>query len=347
MVEWHPTETEFGTAPSSLEGPAAAGSSRSSDPSGLSIDILMFDEVRMYDVATALEVFADRSDRGLVSHRVRLVGSGSTVTADSGAVFDTVEADDPPDLLIVPGSETRLGRIGTADLARIRDTHAAGGSVAGLCTGAFALAEAGLLEGRRATTHWRFVSTLTRRFPGIEVTGDELFVGVEGIWTSAGVSAGADLLLHLVEVEFGANAAGTIARSMVTPLRRAGNQAQYIDHDLADLGTVDVRGLEDRVRNRPHADWSVRRFAAELGISERTCYRIFRSLTGASPHAWLVRIRLDVARRSLETSANPIEMIAAETGLGTPDNLRKHFASRYGLSPRSYRARFAGADRQN
>ncbi|WP_453984988.1 GlxA family transcriptional regulator [Brevibacterium casei] len=337
---------------------AAAGDPASGDAS-LDVDILVFDEVRMYDVATALEVFSDRSARGLPRVNVRLVGSQPSVRCDSGAVLtvDTGAVDTgavipghaesagqrPPRLLVVPGSEVRLGRLAEADLARVRTFH---GIVAALCTGAFALAEAGLLAGRRATTHWRFADELATRFPDTEVVPDEIFVGADRVWTSAGVSAGGDLLLHLADQAWGASVAADIARSMVLPLRRTGNQAQFVDRMAIELArsasaNSDFHALEARVTAAPQEDWSVRRFARELGLTERTCFRTFRDLTGLTPHEWLTAIRLDVARQLLETTALPIDHVAADSGLGSGDNLRKHFAAKFGVAPNAYRATFA------
>ncbi|GAA0036712.1 GlxA family transcriptional regulator [Brevibacterium metallidurans] len=323
----------------------------------LAIDILVFDEVRMYDVATALEVFSDRSARGLPPVRVRLVGSQPNVRCDSGAVL-TVDTgavkpsparvaesagQRPARLLVVPGSEVRLGRLAEADLTRVRTFD---GIVAALCTGAFALAEAGLLAGRRATTHWRFANELATRFPDTEVVPDEIFVGADRVWTSAGVSAGGDLLLHLADQAWGASVAADIARSMVLPLRRTGNQAQFVDRTVIDLArsasaNSDFHALEARVTAAPQEDWSVRRFARELGLTERTCFRTFRDLTGLTPHEWLTAMRLDVARQLLETTALPIDLVAADSGLGSGDNLRKHFAVKFGVAPNAYRATFA------
>ena len=340
---------------------AAAGDPASGDAS-LDVDILVFDEVRMYDVATALEVFSDRSARGLPPVRVRLVGSQSSVRCDSGAVLtvDTDAADtgavEPVParaaesagqrsarLLVVPGSEVRLGRLAEADLTRVRTFD---GIVAALCTGAFAVAEAGLLGGRRATTHWRFADELATRFPDTEVVPDEIFVGADRVWTSAGVSAGGDLLLPLADQSWGASVAADIARSMVLPLRRTGNQAQFVDRSAIELArsasaNSDFHALEARVAAVPQEDWSVRRFARELGLTERTCFRTFRDLTGLTPHEWLTAIRLDVARQLLETTALPIDHVAADSGLGSGDNLRKHFAAKFGVAPNAYRATFA------
>ena len=339
-------------------GDPAAGGPTSADPASgdasIDVDILVFDEVRMYDVATALEVFSDRSARGLPPVNVRLVGSQPSVRCDSGAVL-TVDTgavvpgpaesanQRPPRLLVVPGSEMRLGRLAEADLTRVRTFD---GVVAALCTGAFTLAEAGLLTGRRATTHWRFADELATRFPETEVVPDEIFVGADRVWTSAGVSAGGDLLLHLADEAWGAAVAADIARSMVLPLRRAGNQAQFVDRSALDLArsasaNTDFHDLEAHVTAAPQEDWSVRRFARELGLTERTCFRTFRDLTGLTPHEWLTAIRLDVARQLLETTALPIDHVAADSGLGSGDNLRKHFAAKFGMAPNAYRATFA------
>ena len=243
--------------------------------------------------------------------------------------------------VIVPGYDNVDSTVSAAVLDALRAAHARGARVVSICTGAFALAAAGLLEGRPATTHWRWTDELQRRHPEVEVLPNRLFVDDGDILTSAGVTAGIDLCLHLIRRDHGAAAANTRARALVAPPQRQGGQAQFVER-LRPAATGDELG--------PLRDWMVENLALPLDLdtlarrahmSRRTLTRRFRQETGVPPMSWLADARLDRARELLETTTEPIENIGRLTGLGAPASVRAAFHRRIGTSPQQYRSTFA------
>jgi len=243
--------------------------------------------------------------------------------------------------VIVPGYENVDSTVSAAVLDALRAAHARGARVVSICTGAFALAAAGLLEGRPATTHWRWTDELQRRHPEVEVLPNRLFVDDGDILTSAGVTAGIDLCLHLIRRDHGAAAANTRARALVAPPQRQGGQAQFVER-LRPAATGDELG--------PLRDWMVENLARPLDLdtlarrahmSRRTLTRRFRQETGVPPMSWLADARLDRARELLETTSEPIENIGRLTGLGAPASVRAAFHRCIGTSPQQYRSTFA------
>ncbi|MGA4849078.1 GlxA family transcriptional regulator [Streptomyces sp. G5(2025)] len=222
-----------------------------------------------------------------------------------------------------------------------------GRRVASICTGAFVLAAAGLLDGRRATTHWLSVDRFARTFPAVKVDADVLYVDEGEVLTSAGEAAGIDLCLHLIRSEHGAAVAAEVARRTVVPPHREGGQAQYIRRPLA--------ATEPRVASTAGARaWALARLAEPLTLAElagvesmsvRTFSRRFREETGLTPMRWLTQRRLDRARELLETTDHTVDRVATETGFGTAASLRQHFGAGVGVSPGAYRATFRGAVR--
>ncbi|WP_424211098.1 GlxA family transcriptional regulator [Streptomyces sp. BI20] len=248
------------------------------------------------------------------------------------------------DLVVVPGLADPATPTPEPLLAALRAAHARGTPVAALCAGAFVLARAGLLDGRRAVTHWWLADRLAAEWPAAEVVSDALFVHDDGVWTSAGVAAGIDLCLHLVREAHGSEPAATLARAMVTGPFRAGGDAQVLDLPVpvADrtarvLGAVRARALE-----RLHEPLSVGVLAGWAGMSPRAFTRHFAAATGTTPHEWLLRRRLDEARRLLERTDHPVPEVARRAGFGSEVTMRQHFAARFGCSPREHRRTHAG-----
>jgi transcriptional regulator GlxA family with amidase domain len=226
--------------------------------------------------------------------------------------------------------------------------RAAGGArrIASVCTGAFVLAAAGLLDDRRATTHWAFCGELAERFPNVRVERDPIYVRDGEVWTSAGVTAGIDLALALVEEDLGRDIALLVARWLVVFVRRAGGQSQFSAQLAAQTAErVPLRDLQAWIGDHPEADLAVPALARRVAMSVRHFSRVFRAETGASPADYVERIRVETARRLLETSARSVEEIAAAAGFANPEALRRAFGRRVGLSPREYRARFGPAPR--
>lgn len=231
---------------------------------------------------------------------------------------------------------------GPAVLAALTAAHERGALVAGHCVGAFALAAAGLLDGRRATTHWRFAALLAERHPEIAVEADALYIDEGRIATGAGAAAGFDLCLHLLRREHGAATANAIARDLVLPSHRDGGQAQYlatpVPEDCQDERLADVLAWARTHLDRP---LPVAELARRSLMSRRSFARRFTAATGTTPHAWLLGLRLSSAEELLETTDLPVEEIARRVGFGSAAVLRAQFVRRRGVPPRSYRRSFS------
>ncbi|WP_052866142.1 GlxA family transcriptional regulator [Streptomyces niger] len=234
--------------------------------------------------------------------------------------------------------EGRLDAPLAAALARIRP----GTRVASICTGAFVLAAAGLLDGRRATTHWRSTEDFRRLFPAVCLDPEVLYTEDGHVLTSAGVASGVDLCLHMVRSDFGSGVANEVARSTVVPPHREGGQAQYIqrpvpDRQFATTGAARAWALENL-----HRPLTLRELAARESMSVRTFTRRFREESGLSPLQWLTQQRVERARHLLEETDLPVDRVAADAGFGTAASLRQHLQAALGVSPSQYRSTFRG-----
>ncbi|GAA4856655.1 GlxA family transcriptional regulator [Kitasatospora terrestris] len=232
-----------------------------------------------------------------------------------------------------------------AALDALRAAHERGALVAAHCVGTFALAAAGLLDGRRATTHWRFADLLAERHPATTVDLDALYVDEGSVVTGAGAAAGLDLCLHLVRREYGAAAANALARELVAPPHRDGGQAQYLAAPVPDDGDDD-RLTEVLAWAREHLDrpLPVAELARRALMSRRSFARRFTAATGTTPHAWLLGLRLARAEELLETTDLPVEEVARRSGFGSAAVLREQFVRRRGVPPRTYRRTFTRAE---
>jgi transcriptional regulator GlxA family with amidase domain len=243
------------------------------------------------------------------------------------------------DTLVVPGTRTDITPSAEV-IDVIRQAHERGARIASICCGAYVLAAAGLLDGRRATTHWTSAGDFARRFPLVEVDPSVLFVDHGDVLTSAGAATGLDLCIHMVRNDFGAAVAAETARHIVIPPQRDGDQAQFIVHrePSDDSGSLEptMRWLRDRVGE----PLTLSDIAQHAAISPRTLNRRFREQTGLTPLQWLLTQRVRHAQELLETTALPVEDIARHCGLGTAINLRQHFTRRVHMSPLAYRRAF-------
>jgi transcriptional regulator GlxA family with amidase domain len=224
-------------------------------------------------------------------------------------------------------------------LKALKVAHDRGARIASICTGAFALAAAGLLDGRRATTHWMHAAELQRRFPAVTVDPSVLYVDEGTVLTSAGIAAGIDLCLHIVGRDHGEQVAIDVARRMVTPLHRAGGQAQFIPAAPTTV-TGEMRAVLDWAQHHLHEPLTVADLARRALQAPRTFNRAFQAQLGMSPHAWLTERRLRVACELLENPGIPIEDIARRAGMGSATNFRLHFRRAYATTPTAYRAAF-------
>lgn len=261
-----------------------------------------------------------------------------------------VHVDDGLDVLVEAGTIVIPGwrSEGEPPSEHLREAllvaHARGARLVSICSGAFLLAATGLLDGRRATTHWRYAGRLQAAYPAIVVDADTLYAGDDRLFTSAGSAAGIDLLLHLVRMDFGPDAANRVARRMVVAAHRSGGQAQFIERPVMARSDSPLGGLLDRLRSDPAEPWTIGQMARAVAMSERTLARRFREETGLSPLAWLTMQRIAVARDLLETTSLPMEHIADRAGMGSATNLRLHFTTNVGIPPNLYRKQFRRTD---
>jgi AraC family transcriptional regulator, transcriptional activator FtrA len=245
--------------------------------------------------------------------------------------------------VIVPPTD-RPGQVPSAVLGALRAARARRCRIVSLCTGSFVLAEAGILDGHTATTHWAECAELARRYPRVSVDPGVLYTDETDLLTSAGSAASLDLCLHVVQHDYGTEVATQIARDLVVPLHREGGQAQYIDTPLPELDEGNL--FADTVSwLQAHLDQpvTINDLAARAAMSPRTFARRFLASTGTTPYQWILRERVRLAQRLLETSDLPVDSVAAKSGLRTASNLRKHFGRSLRTSPHAYRRTFKHA----
>jgi transcriptional regulator GlxA family with amidase domain len=248
----------------------------------------------------------------------------------------------PIDTLVVVGGEGAFAAAREPGLVRaVSNLARRSRRVTSVCTGAFVLAAAGLLDGKRATTHWSACDRMTDGFPQIDVERDSIFVRDGNVWTSAGVTAGMDLALALVADDMGHDVARAVARQLVMYVQRPGGQAQFSAQLRAQRASRDpLREVQGWIGEHPAEDHSVDRLAARASMSPRHFARVFRAEVGCTPAAYVEQVRVEVVRRLLETTSEAVDAIAATAGFGTAETLRRAFARRVGASPTEYRDRF-------
>lgn len=310
------------------------------------VALLAFDEAPVFEIGVVSEVFGvDRSDDGLPVFDFALcAGEPAPLRTSSGFLIDTphgLERVAEAELIAIPGWRPPFASPSDAVLDALRAAATRGARVMSLCSGAFVLAAAGLLDGHRATTHWRYAAALAQRYPRIDVVPDVLYVDAGSVLTSAGTAAGIDLCLHIVRTEFGADVANRLARRMVVPPHREGGQAQYIETPVPADNRDDALAATVRwALAHLDGEMSVDTLAARAHMSTRTFVRRFGAAFGATPHQWLLAQRITQARRLLETTDLGIEEVARRAGFGNAAALRVRFAGRLGTSPLAYRRTF-------
>jgi transcriptional regulator GlxA family with amidase domain len=315
----------------------------------------LFDGVQSLDITGPLEVFAGARDhQGTRAYRVRTASLGGAQVRTSSGLCVAPDADlrdqaraEAPDLLIVPGGEG--ARRKDPDLVGwIRANAPRAKRVASVCTGAFLLAEAGLLDGRRATTHWSQCGALRDQYPAVEVDPNPIFIKDEDVATSAGVTAGIDLALALVEDDLGRDVALAIARHLVVFLRRPGNQSQFSAQLSAQVAErAPLRDVQRWIAEHPAGDLSVEALAEKASLSPRHFARAFAAEVGMPPGRYVERTRLEAARRHLEDTAEGIEQTARACGYRTTEAMRRAFTEALGVSPAEYRRRFRPLSREH
>ncbi|MCU1659114.1 MAG: AraC family transcriptional regulator [Pseudonocardiales bacterium] len=307
------------------------------------VAIVALPGVQPFELGVAWEGFGiDRSDEGVPIFDCAVVAMTNNVPTAAGFSLSTPHRLDrarEADLVIVPANVERTGQAGPV-LDLLRESVARGAKVMSVCSGAFVLGAAGLLDGRECTTHWRYARELSERFPRARVDPDVLFVCDGPVLTSAGTAAGLDLCLHIIRSEYGEEIARKVARRMVMPPHRDGGQAQYIDAPIRNRPADTLAPLLDQLGGELADEHTIESLAARAAMSARTFARRFKDETGTTPHLWLTRQRLLLARRMLEEGDDPIDAVAAECGFGTGAMLRHHFSKIVGVSPAAYRRSF-------
>jgi len=302
------------------------------------VAIVAYDGLCTFEFGCAIELFAlERPELGVrwYSHAVCAVEPGP-LRALGGLTVHVPHGLDAlahADTIVIPGWRDRYEAPPAALVDALRAAHARGARLCSICSGAYVLAYAGLLDGRRATTHWRYLDDLHARFPAIAIDPDALYVEDGNIVTSAGSAAGLDMLLHLVRTDFGAEVANRVAQRLVIPAHRDGNQAQRVARPVPDAGVDTIARLMDHVRETIRAEHTVASMAAAARLGTRTFQRRFKERTGLAPLGWLVRERVALATQLLESRPQlAIDAIADLAGLGSAESLRRHFRA-HGLAP--------------
>ncbi|MEW1610764.1 MULTISPECIES: helix-turn-helix domain-containing protein [unclassified Streptomyces] len=315
------------------------------------VAVLLLDEVHPFELGVLCEVFGlDRSEEGLPVHDFAVVSAeGPVLRTHAGFTISTphgLERLEEADLVAVPASSHAPDlAYPEAALQALRRAVERGARVLSVCSGAYVLGAAGLLDGRRCTTHWRHAAELARRYPKAIVEPDVLYVDEGAVITSAGTASGIDACLHLVRQEYGQDAANTIARRMVVPPHRDGGQAQYINRPLPRNACDTVGSTLAWMEHHLDQEMTVEQLAALAHMSPRTFARRFQQETGTTPYRWLLRQRVLLAQHLLETSDQTIDTIAGQTGFGTAATLRHQFVRTLGTTPNAYRRTFRGPAR--
>lgn len=310
------------------------------------VGVLVLPGSRGFDLSVVGEVWGeDRTDDGIGPFELRLcaVGKAATEIHPYGRIAAThgLSGLQGCDLVIVPGRADPHAPVPPNAARALRRAHRDGVTVAALCSGAFTLAAAGLLDGRDATTHWRLLDDLESAAPAARIQRDVLFTDEGDVLTSAGVVGGLDLCLHLVRRELGAGVAAKLARRMVMPPAREGGQRQYVDAPVPPRPSrAGIASTMDWAMDRLGASIGVEDLVGHAGMSARTFHREFTSATGATPGRWLRGQRVRYAQQLLEATELPVERVAQRAGLGTAANLRRRLRAEVGVGPDSYRRTF-------
>ncbi len=306
--------------------------------------IVVFDGVKLLDAVGPAEVFAEANRFG-ANYQITIASAdGRDVTTTIGTRFPVTEriaSIDAVDTVMVAGGDVLIGQPIDPELVEaLQSVPARTRRLASICTGSFILAKAGLLSGRRATTHWRHASLLARAYPDVEVEPDAIFVRDGPVLTSAGVSAGIDLALALVEEDHGAVLVRDVARSLVVYLKRAGGQSQFsvlVENDPPPQSAL--RTVTEAIAANPAAEHTVKTLAAHAALSTRQLTRLFQTELGTTPARYVESVRIDAARAALDAGRSVTDT-AHVAGFGSAETLRRVFVNRLGVSPKAYRDRF-------
>ncbi|NEA62754.1 helix-turn-helix domain-containing protein [Streptomyces sp. SID12488] len=311
------------------------------------VAVIVDEGTNPFEVGVATELFGlPRPELGLPGplYEVTVCAPTSEVRMNHGFLTLTgmagLDAVDEADTLVVPGRPDNVVPRGDAVLDAVRRTHTRGARVVSLCTGSFALAEAGLLDGRRATTHWLWSDTFRRLHPRVLLEPDVLFTDEGDILTAAGSAAALDLGLHIWRTDHGAEVANAVSRRLVFAAHRDGGQRQFVERPVPAVPDESLGPLLAWAQERLPEPLTVTGLAARASVSPATLHRRFQAQLGTTPLAWLTAERVTLARRLIERGEERLDVVAARSGLGTAANLRSRLRRETGLSPSAYRRRF-------
>jgi len=302
--------------------------------------ILTYNKLAMFEFGIALEIFALPRPELSEWYDYKVIATDAGEITGMGGVSINASHDlsllEQASLIVVPGWS---GPVSDELKNALTTAQANGARIATICSGVFLPAACGLLDGKQATTHWRYTDKLQVEYPEIDVNPDVLYVDEGSILTSAGSAAGIDLCLHIVRNDFGSKVANIVARRLVLPAHREGGQAQFVSRPLPKKNDL-FSPLLDEIRATLNEEWTVKRMADKASVSSRTLLRRFKDTTGESPLIWVTMERLNLARELLETTKLNVNQIAAASGFLSPELLRHHFKRHYQMSPLRYRTQF-------
>ena len=313
-----------------------------------SVAIVVPPNAQSLDISGPLDAFLEANRQlGRPSYDVRLISAGADRAVRVGGMSlvadaSIADADQPVDTLLVAGTPDYVQAYSSTDLhAWLRARAPQARRYGSVCTGAFFLGAAGLLDGLHATTHWQHAAELAERFPAAKVVPDQIYVEDGRLYTSAGVTAGIDLALKLIEDDHGRELALLVARRMVVFLKRPGGQSQFSAHLAAQIASEDrIQAVQNWILDHLSLDLTLRTLADRAAMSVRNFTRVFFSATGVTPADFVEMARVDAARRLLEDSETPLQRVALRCGFSSPDTMRRAFLRRIGTGPSDYRHRF-------
>lgn len=306
---------------------------------------LAYDQLCTFEFGCVVEIFGlPRPELEVDWYRFDVCAANrGKLRAAGGLTFsapNSLALLDEADTIIIPGWSDLIVLPSRKLLKALRNAHARGARICSICTGVFLLAATGLLDNRSATTHWKYVDELARRYPSINVLPDALYVDEGLLMTSAGSAAGLDMMLHIVRSDYGTKIANAVARRLVIPPHRDGGQSQFISRPVQRPEEKQLSRLIERIRSKPADVYTLEKMASIASMTTRTLQRQFRSNTGMTPIEWVVQERVSLAKELLETSNASISNIVETSGFGSEESLRRHFRQIVGIPLVAYRERF-------
>ena len=307
---------------------------------------LIYNQLCTFEFGCTVEVFAlKRPELGVPWYEFATYAvDDGPITAVGGITINPTAGNallESADTIIVPGWRGVEAEVPPRLIEQLQAAHARGARICSICTGAFVLAAAGLLNGHKVTTHWRFTDLLASKYPGLTIQPNELYVDEDRIVTAAGSAAGLDMMLHLVRKDHGARVANMVAQRMVIPPHREGGQSQYATRQLVSTSDAPISNLMDWIRSDLQRPITIKDMANKAAVSTRTLHRSFMDCTGLTPYDWLLGERVAYAKELLESPKVRLAEVVEKSGFASEESFRRHFRNLVGVSPTHYRRQFA------